>query len=105
MKTRKEQFPILEQHLVEWVDRANSVRMYIHILVTGTVLRAATTKLIQKLIDTGIPTNKEDYTGFTWQARVCTVRPCYTRPRYTGYLAVSDGARSEVSRTPKSTPL
>jgi hypothetical protein len=56
MKTRKEKFPILEQHLVEWVDQVNSV----HILVTDTVLRAATTKLIEKPIDT---TNKEDYTG------------------------------------------
>jgi len=45
-KGRKEQFPALENHLVEWVDRANSV----HILVTDAVLRAATTKLIERLI-------------------------------------------------------
>jgi len=61
-KTRKEQFPILEQHLVEWVDRANSV----HILVTDTVLRAATMKLIEKL---SIPSNKEDYTKFALSNR------------------------------------
>ena len=58
-KNRKQQLPVLELHLAEWVDRANKE----YILVTDDVLRIATEEMISRL-STTLTTLAEDYTDF-----------------------------------------
>jgi len=55
-KQCSEQFPILEHHVVEWVDRANLKRVPIN----DYVLKITTEKLISKLS----VISQEDYTDF-----------------------------------------
>ena len=59
-KQRTAQFPILEDHLVEWVDRANQQ----HIAINDFVLRAAAQELIAELSKMPSHINSEDYTDF-----------------------------------------
>ena len=62
-KQRTAQFPLLEDHLVEWVDQANDK----HIAINDCVLKAAAEELIVILSKVQVPSplGYEDYTDFT----------------------------------------
>ena len=58
-KNRGMLFPVLEQHLVEWVDRANEE----HVVISEDVLRTATESLMPILVGQ-ISNLEEDYADF-----------------------------------------
>ena len=59
-KQRTSQFPLLEMHLVEWVDRAN----HNHVSVNDYVMRVAAEELVIEL--SRLPQHPEDYTDFVF---------------------------------------
>lgn len=63
-KNRGVPFPVLEQHFVEWVDRANEQ----HVVVSNDILRTTTEELISVLV-AQIPNLGEDYADFAMSNR------------------------------------
>lgn len=59
-KQRAAQFPLLEDHLIEWVDRAN----HKHIAINDFILKAATEQLVIMLSNIPSHVEIEDYTEF-----------------------------------------
>src|SRR5207253_7082512 len=57
-RKRTSQYPVLEQYLVEWVDRTNQK----HISINDFILRATAEKLIAKL--EALPSHSEHYLYF-----------------------------------------
>jgi len=59
-KQRTAQFPLLEMHLVEWVDRAN----HKHVSVSDFVMKVAAEEIVAGL--SGLPEHPEDNTDFVF---------------------------------------
>ena len=59
-KQRTAQFPLLEEHLVEWVDRANHKR----VAINDFVLKVAAEELVSGL--SSVSMHPEDYTDFVF---------------------------------------
>lgn len=57
-KERSAQFPILEKYIVEWIERANDMRVH----VTDHVLLLVAEKLSRELMC--LPVHAEDYSNF-----------------------------------------